>query len=97
MCCNPEIAELRNMHDLFRNYYKDLHGKFEKPCTKADREMLYTKGAAHLQDLGAPFTEDEVKNVVFQLASQKSSGPDRFSIVSYNHFWSSIEDLLELF
>ena len=51
-----------------------------------------------MHDLKAPFTEKEIKIAVFQIAAQKSQGPDGFSFAFYKHYWDIIKmDLLRVF
>ena len=46
----------------------------------------------------APFTEEEVRNAIFQMEHNKAPGPDGFSAEFYQTFWDIIKsDLLELF
>ena len=46
----------------------------------------------------SPFTEEEVRNAVFQMEHNKAPGPDGFPAEFYQHFWEVIKsDLLGLF
>ena len=46
----------------------------------------------------SPFTESEVKEVVFQMEHNKAPGPDGFRVEFYQFFWGVIkDDLLALF
>jgi hypothetical protein len=48
--------------------------------------------------LTAPYSEDEVNNVNFQMEHHKAPGPDGFLAEFYQTFWDTIKsDLLELF
>ena len=48
--------------------------------------------------LTAPFTEDEVRQAIFQMKHNKAPGPDGFPAEFYQNFWDIIKsDLLELF
>src|SRR3954464_9099762 len=49
-------------------------------------------------NLVEPFTEKEVKEVVFKMAHNKSPGPDGFNAEFYQHFWELVKtDLMDLF
>jgi hypothetical protein len=45
-----------------------------------------------------PFSEEEVKHVLFQMEHNKASGPDRFLAKFYQAYWEVIKvDLMALF
>lgn len=92
------IHDIPQIHDCFRDHFKQLLGNQEIPSIKADWKQLYPEGPLQLQELEAPFTEEEIKNAVFQLASQKSPGPDGFSFEFYKKFWHILKhDLIKMF
>jgi hypothetical protein len=48
--------------------------------------------------LTAPYTEEEIKQAVFQMEHNKALGPDGFPTEFYQCFWDIIKpDLLDLF
>lgn len=92
------ITEPESIKECFRAHFKLLLGNSEIPCIAADWKNLYPEGASQLDDLDAPFSEQEIKNAVFQLASNKSPGPDGFPLDFYKRFWHIIkQDLIEVF
>jgi hypothetical protein len=42
--------------------------------------------------LTVPFTEDEIKEALFQIQGTKASGPDGLFILFYQHFWPIVKD-----
>lgn len=50
------------------------------------------------EELEKPFTEDEIKNAVFQCDGNKTLGPDGFALLLYQECWDIIKgDLMRVF
>jgi hypothetical protein len=83
------------------NYYKTLFGKTDHNSVVMEESITHdTPQVPNIENaiLTAPFTMDEVRNVVFQMEHNKASGPDGFSVEFYQAFWEVIKnDLLALF
>jgi hypothetical protein len=47
-----------------------------------------------LQELDAPFSEEEIKNVVMQSPKEKAPGPDGYTGLFYKHCWDIIKTVL---
>ena len=48
--------------------------------------------------LTAPFTEEEIRNAIFDMKHNKAPGPDGFPAEFYQHFWDLIKgDLMQMF
>ena len=89
-----------NQHQIketFMKYYSNLLGTPEKTLIQLNWEALYSEPPENLSELEAPFSE-EIKNALFSLARDKSSGLEGFSISFYQHFWDTIKkDLIRFF
>jgi Reverse transcriptase (RNA-dependent DNA polymerase) len=45
-----------------------------------------------------PFSEEEIREALFQTCDTKALGPDEFPIIFYQHFWPIVKaDILRLF
>jgi len=50
------------------------------------------------EELTKHFSEEEIKNALFQMEKNKAAGPDKIPIEFYQHCWEIIkEDILEMF
>jgi hypothetical protein len=82
-------------------FYKGLFGEPEQSSFSLNPER--TKDISQVsQDennlLIVPFTEDEIKSVVFKMEHNKAPGPDGFPVEFYQKFWDVIkEDLISIF
>jgi hypothetical protein len=48
--------------------------------------------------LTVPFTDNEIKETLFQMQGTKAPGPDGLPILFYQHFWPIVkEDVVRLF
>lgn len=60
--------------------------------------MLYNQERLDLSELDQPFTKEEVKKTVFDLAKDKTPGSHGFTANFYQHYWDLIREyLLKLF
>jgi mannosylglycoprotein endo-beta-mannosidase len=83
------------------NYYKGLFGSPEEGNFSMDETRIDDIPQVSTKEnslLTAPYSEEEVKKVVFQMEHNKAPGPDGFPAKFYQNFWEVIKlDLLELF
>jgi hypothetical protein len=95
------IEGQENLKSYITNYYKGLfgspdEGNFSMDETRTDD--IPQVSVAENDLLIAPYSEDEVKEAVFQMEHNKAPGPDGFPAEFYQNFWEVIKvDLLELF
>ena len=82
-------------------YYKDLFGSPEENHFSLDesrRDDIPQVSNAENELLTACFSDKEVKETIFQMELNKSSGPDGFPAEFYQTFWEIIKkDLMSLF
>ena len=79
---------------LFRKLYSNPAGETWK-MEGLQWSPISRESAAWLDQ---PFSEEEVRLVVFQLNKEKAPGPDGFSMALYQECWDEIkEDLLRVF
>ena len=82
-------------------FYKHLFGEPETNHFSIEediRDDIPQVSAMENEVLTCHFSEEEIKNVVFQMESNKAPGPDGFPAEFYQYFWETIKsDLLALF
>lgn len=60
--------------------------------------MLYLEGPDNLKSLDSTFSEEEIKNALFLMASDKVPGLDGFLISFHQCFWETLKpDIINLF
>jgi hypothetical protein len=90
-----------NLKAYITNYYKGLFGPPEN--TNITLVEDYIEDILHVSMaennlLTSTFTEDEVKEAIFQMEHKKAPGPVGFPIEFYQVFWEILkEDLMALF
>lgn len=72
------------------DYYQRLLGTAERRELTLNLEVFY-QGPTDLSELDAPISEDEVWDIVKNLPSDKSPGPDRFTARFYKSCWGTIK------
>ena len=87
------IAEIQNdgnvyrnqpkIHKTFLDYYTKLLGSTKNSMVETDWEALYPKNHIDLSPLESPFSETEIKDIIFNLPRDKTPSPNRFPISSY--------------
>jgi hypothetical protein len=75
------MVSVRSLESYITNYYKGLfgspeEGNFSMDETRTDNILQVTVEENNL--LVAPYTEEKVKKVVFQMEYNKTSGPNSF-------------------
>jgi hypothetical protein len=95
------IVGEENLKIYITNYYKGLFGSSES--------NQFTLDETHIEDmpqvsdleneiLSDAFSENEIKEAIFQMEHNKAPGPDGFPAEFYQHFWDIIKpDLMALF
>jgi len=90
-----------NLKNYITNYYKNLFGQPEAnnfSLVESRIEDIPQVSAEENIMLTSPFTEEEVKQAVFQMEHNKAPGPDGFPAEFYQVFWEIIKgDLMSLF
>jgi mannosylglycoprotein endo-beta-mannosidase len=91
----------KNFKSYITNYYKGLFGYPEEGTFSMDETQTNDISQVSVEEnnfLTSLYTEEEVRNVVFQMEHNKAAGPDGFLAEFYQNFWEVIKsDLLELF
>lgn len=78
-----EITDRKEITCAFTNHFKDSFGKPHTSALRANWLGLYPESTADLNFLATSFSEDEIKNAVFSLGSDKAPSPDGFSILFF--------------
>jgi hypothetical protein len=95
------IVGQRNLMEYVTKFYKHLFGEPETNQFSIEediRDDIPQVSAMENEVLTCHFSEEEIKNVVFQMESNKAPGPDGFPAEFYQYFWETIKsDLLALF
>lgn len=84
--------------DHITNFYKNLFGHPEVSSISLNIDNPKTVSANAGNKLVAEFSLEEIKNVVFKMAHNKSPAPDGFTAEFYQHFSELVKhDLKALF
>jgi hypothetical protein len=90
-----------NLKSYITNYYEGLFGSPEEGNFSMDETRIDDIPQVSIEENGlltAPYSEEEVKKVVFQMEHNKAPCSDGFPAEFYQNFWEVIKlDLLELF
>lgn len=82
-------------------FYSDLFGPAPGNMFQVDSEVW--SGLEHLSDLDnkiicKDFTEDEIRDALFQMEGNKAAGPDSIPVEFYQVCWSIVKnDIINLF
>jgi hypothetical protein len=78
------------------SFYKNLFGEEEDSGVKLGREFWEEEEKVTVvenETLEAPFSEEEVREVVFGSYAEGAPGPDGFSFLFYQVFWDVIKKI----
>src|SRR6266498_1506661 len=84
-----KIEGQANLKEFITMFYKRLFDEPEESLLSLDEDEnqdIVQVSQTENNFLTAPFTENEVKEVVFQMAHNKAPGPDGFPIEFYQKF-----------
>lgn len=83
---------------FFHNFRERFNLDEKAPSSFGKWSELFTSNrvtAPNLTRITEPFTTEEIKQVVFQLGSDKAPGPYSFPLIFYQTFWDTLqEDIL---
>jgi hypothetical protein len=91
---NRIIEEQANLKSFITHFYKGLFGEPEQSsfileCDRTDDITQVIEEENGI--LTAPFSEDEVKVLIFQMEHNKALGLDGFPVDFYQKFWDIIK------
>jgi len=69
---------------LFTDHYRHIFGTTRYPPLSVDWHSLYPHTVGLLGNIESPFTEEEIKKVVFGLAAEKAPGPHGYPMLFFN-------------
>ena len=89
------------LRTFITKYYKELFGPSAESNFQLDESITHDipqVTEAENEFLTSPFSEEEIRTVVFQMEHNKAPGPDGFPAEFYQCFWDMIKaDLVQLF
>jgi len=95
-----KIEGQANLKEFITKFYKGLYGEPEESLLSLDEnenQDIAQVSQAENDFLTIPFTENEIKEAVFQMAHNKASGHG-FPAEFYQKFWETIKgDLMSMF
>ena len=88
---NGELTEnVSEMENLTNTFYRDLYTSEGVHDMEQVLETVPTKVTAAMNEsLNAPYSQEEVKVVLFQMYPTKAPGPDGFSAHFFQHHWDT--------
>ncbi len=87
-----------SLADLLLRFFKNLLGREQPPEVRINLAPLFSADNIDVHSLQAPFSVEEIKSVVFARAPDKAPGPDGFSMVFFQRYWSVVQaDILAMF
>jgi hypothetical protein len=90
-----------NMKTYITKYYKRLFRSSNHEGISLNEDIANDIAQVSVEDnemLTTPFTENEVKEAIFEMKHNKAPGPDGFPAEFYQRFWKVIKyDLMALF
>jgi mannosylglycoprotein endo-beta-mannosidase len=99
-----EDGEIRGDQNLLKHatkYYKTLFGPGQGNTVPLDSGLWKDGEKVTVYEnveLIKPFTEEEIKNALFQIETNKAAGPDGIQIEFYQKCWDTIKrDIVEMF
>ncbi|KAJ8429695.1 hypothetical protein Cgig2_004494 [Carnegiea gigantea] len=102
------IYHIKDQHDqrvegfeavskVMTNYYKKLLDEKDHHRTQVDTQVINLGDCLNLEQqmqLGMPFSDSDIKRVLFSIPSHKSLGPDGYNSGFYKARWEDIGPLL---
>src|SRR4051812_11508947 len=83
------IEGQQHLKSYITNYYKSFFGALTENSFSLDESRMEDIPQVSIEEnnfLTAPYTEEEVKKVVFQMEHNKAPGPDGFPAEFYQNF-----------
>ena len=96
---NAEVSDHDGKANILWRAFKNRMGNSERPNMQFDLHNLFDREAntEMLSNLEAPFTDEEINDVVKGLPNEKSPGPDGFNNEFINNCWPIIgQDIRDL-
>jgi hypothetical protein len=84
-----------HIKDIIYKFYKQLFGSQTRSTVSLSGgggwRLQGRKTQADNEELTKPFTEEEVKKVVFEMRENSAPGPDGFSVSFYKSSWGTVK------
>lgn len=84
------VTSHQEMAEGIYEHFRDVFGRAERHALEIDFQALGIS-AVNLQELDAPFTEDEIWAAIRELPPDRAPGPDGFTGAFYKASWSFIK------
>ena len=87
-----KVEGQNNLKDYITQFYKDLFGPSEDNNFSFDDSRIDNIPQASQSEnefLTAPFTEEEIRNAIFDMEYNKAPGQDGFPDEFYHYFWGT--------
>ena len=98
---NGLVEDQKGMLDIAVDFYKKLFAREERGSVRLANDFWQPEDLITSEEndlLTMPFTEKEIKEVVFSCYADGAPGPDGVSFMFYQHYWDIVKaDLLSMF
>ena len=81
----------KHLVEYITSFYKNLFGHRDNSTTSLNIENPKMIQEQYRDILINEFSLEEIKNVVFNMAHNKSHGPDGFTAEFYQHYWELVK------
>jgi len=88
------ISDQKQIREIIYEFYKKHFGKQAISNVSLSENAWTTEGRLSSEDnefLTRPFSEEEVKRVVFDMKENTAPGPDGFSVTFYKYCWEIVK------
>ena len=88
------ISDQKQIREIIYDFYKKHFGRQAISNVSLSENAWTTEGRLSSEDnefLTRPFSEEEVKWVVFDMKENIALGPDGFSVTFYKHCWEIVK------